>query len=57
MRDGRVLIGIGVASATYPAEQTPSGARVRLKQDGVAEVEVAASDMGPGTYTSLRARG
>jgi xanthine dehydrogenase YagR molybdenum-binding subunit len=53
MRDGRFLIGIGVASATYPAEQAPSGARVRLKQDGVAEVEVAASDMGPGTYTSM----
>ena len=34
MRDGRVLIGIGVASATYPAEQAPSGARARLKQTG-----------------------
>jgi len=28
-------------------------ARVRLLPDGTAEVEVAASDMGPGTYTSM----
>src|SRR5690606_25473091 len=27
--------------------------RVRLQRDGAAAVEVAASDMGPGTYTSM----
>jgi xanthine dehydrogenase YagR molybdenum-binding subunit len=53
MRDGRLLIGLGVASATYPAFHAPSSARVRLLADGIAEVEVAASDMGPGTYTSM----
>jgi xanthine dehydrogenase YagR molybdenum-binding subunit len=53
MRDGRLQIGMGVASATYPAFQAPSSARVRLVADGAAEVEVAASDMGPGTYTSM----
>ncbi len=53
MRDGRLLIGMGVASATYPAYQAPASARVRLLPSGVAEVEVAASDMGPGTYTSM----
>lgn len=53
MRDGRLLIGIGVASATYPAYQAQSSARVRLLANGTAEVEVAASDMGPGTYTSM----
>jgi xanthine dehydrogenase YagR molybdenum-binding subunit len=53
MRDGRLLIGIGAASATYPAYQAPSSALVRLLADGTAEVEVAASDMGPGTYTSM----
>ena len=30
MRDGRLLIGMGVASATYPAAHSPSSARVRL---------------------------
>jgi xanthine dehydrogenase YagR molybdenum-binding subunit len=53
MRHGRLLIGMGAASATYPAFQAPSSARVRLLADGIAEVEVAASDMGPGTYTSM----
>lgn len=53
MRDGRLLIGMGVASATYPAGHMPCSARVRLLPDGVVEVEVAASDMGPGTYTSI----
>jgi xanthine dehydrogenase YagR molybdenum-binding subunit len=53
MRDGRLLIGLGMASATYPTFQAPASAFVRLLLDGTAEVEVAASDMGPGTYTSM----
>jgi xanthine dehydrogenase YagR molybdenum-binding subunit len=53
MRDGRLLIGMGTATATYPAFHAPSNARVRLLPDGIAEVETAASDMGPGTYTSM----
>jgi xanthine dehydrogenase YagR molybdenum-binding subunit len=53
MRDGRLLIGWGMASATYPVYQSPASARVRLLLDGTAEVEVAAGDMGPGTYTSM----
>lgn len=53
MRDGRQLIGWGTASATYPSFHSPANARVRLLADGNAEVEVAASDMGPGTYTSM----
>jgi len=53
MRDGRLLIGMGAATATYPAFHAPASARVRLLADGIAEVEAAASDMGPGTYTSM----
>jgi xanthine dehydrogenase YagR molybdenum-binding subunit len=53
MRDGRLLVGIGVASATYPAWQSPASALVRLLASGIVEVEAAASDMGPGTYTSM----
>lgn len=53
MRDGRLLIGMGCASASYPAFHAPSNARVRLLADGTAQVEAAASDMGPGTYTSM----
>ena len=53
MRDGRLLIGWGMAAATYPANQGKASARVGLLADGSAEVEAAASDMGPGTYTSM----
>lgn len=53
MRDGRLLIGMGTATATYPALQFPASARARLRADGTAEIEAAASDMGPGTYTSM----
>ncbi|PRD43080.1 acylaldehyde oxidase [Phyllobacterium phragmitis] len=53
MRDGRLLIGMGAASASYPAFHAPASARVRLLADGTVEVEAAASDMGPGTYTSM----
>jgi xanthine dehydrogenase YagR molybdenum-binding subunit len=53
MRDGRLLVGWGVATATYPTNQGAASARARLFPDGTAEVETAASDMGPGTYTSM----
>jgi xanthine dehydrogenase YagR molybdenum-binding subunit len=53
MRDGRLLIGWGMASATYPMNFAPASARVRLLPDGTAEVASASSDMGPGTWTSM----
>jgi xanthine dehydrogenase YagR molybdenum-binding subunit len=53
MRDGRMLVGWGMSAATYPASRGLANARVRILADGTAEVEAAASDMGPGTYTSM----
>jgi len=53
MRDGRLLVGWGMASATYPTNYAPASARARLLPDGSAEVTSAASDMGPGTWTSM----
>ncbi len=53
MRDGRWLIGWGMASATYPTHRAPASAMARLLPDGTAEVMSAASDMGPGTWTSM----
>jgi xanthine dehydrogenase YagR molybdenum-binding subunit len=53
MRDGRWLLGWGMASATYPMNYAPASARARLLPDGTAEVSSAASDMGPGTWTSM----
>ena len=51
-RDGELLIGLGMAAAVYDPGRMPARARVRLGADGTAVVEAAASDMGPGTYTS-----
>ena len=53
MRDGRLLLGCGMSAATYPAFRGLAHARARILADGTAEVETAASDMGPGTYTSM----
>ncbi|MGD9618015.1 MAG: xanthine dehydrogenase family protein molybdopterin-binding subunit [Alphaproteobacteria bacterium] len=53
MRDGRLLIGWGMVTATYPMNYSPASARARLLADGTAEVGSAASDMGPGTWTSM----
>jgi xanthine dehydrogenase YagR molybdenum-binding subunit len=53
MRDGHWLIGWGMATATYPMNYAPASARARLLPDGTAEVTSAASDMGPGTWTSM----
>jgi xanthine dehydrogenase YagR molybdenum-binding subunit len=53
MRDGRLLIGWGMSTATYPMNYAPASAMARLLPDGTAEVMSAASDMGPGTWTSM----
>ncbi|HKG77749.1 MAG TPA: xanthine dehydrogenase family protein molybdopterin-binding subunit, partial [Beijerinckiaceae bacterium] len=53
MSDGRLLIGQGMASATYPTNRAPARAKARLLPDGTAHVTSAASDMGPGTWTSM----
>jgi xanthine dehydrogenase YagR molybdenum-binding subunit len=43
---------MGVAVGAYETQRNQAQARVRLDADGTALVETAASDMGPGTYTS-----
>jgi xanthine dehydrogenase YagR molybdenum-binding subunit len=53
MREGDELIGFGMATATYPAEQRSAQATVRLMPGGTAIVSSAAHDLGTGTYTIL----
>jgi xanthine dehydrogenase YagR molybdenum-binding subunit len=53
MKDGRQLVGWGMATATYPSNQSPSSARVQLLTDGTARVTIASQDLGTGTYTIL----
>jgi xanthine dehydrogenase YagR molybdenum-binding subunit len=52
-RDGRWLVGTGVASSTYPARRRPSTARARLEDDGSYTIELAAVDIGTGARTVL----
>jgi xanthine dehydrogenase YagR molybdenum-binding subunit len=53
MREGRYLIGQGMAAAIYTHWRWPGQARVTLNGDGSALVEAAAHDIGTGTYTVM----
>ena len=54
MRDGRYLIGQGVAGAIYTHWRWPAAARVTMSADGTALVETGSHDLGTGTYTVMR---
>jgi xanthine dehydrogenase YagR molybdenum-binding subunit len=54
MRDGRHLIGQGVASAIYTHWRWPAKASVTIKANGTAVVEAATHELGTGTYTVMR---
>ncbi len=54
--NGDYLVGYGVAAGTYPARQRDSSALVKLSRKGnkvQAVIELAASDLGTGTFTIL----
>ncbi len=53
MRDGRWLVGWGMATGTWPAGQSAASARVTVRDDGTALVESGTTDIGPGTYTTM----
>ncbi len=53
MRDGRYLIGQGMAAAIYTHWRWPAKARVTINGGGSALVETAAHDIGTGTYTVM----
>ncbi len=51
MRDGRMLVGMGVAAATYPMNRSAASATVQLKADGSVLARSAGVDIGTGAYT------
>ena len=53
VREGRWLVGMGVAAGFRNNLLTKSGARVRLGRDGVVTVETDMTDIGTGTYTII----
>ena len=54
MRDGRYLIGQGMAAAIYTHWRWAAKARVTVNRDGSAVVEAGTHDLGTGTYTVMQ---
>jgi xanthine dehydrogenase YagR molybdenum-binding subunit len=53
MRDGKELVGWGMATGVWEALQMPASVRILLTANGHAEISTAASDIGTGTYTIM----
>ena len=53
MKDENLLVGWGVATATYPAHAGRADVHIQLNVDGSAVVRCATHDLGTGQYTSL----
>ncbi|WP_244816922.1 xanthine dehydrogenase family protein molybdopterin-binding subunit [Caballeronia sp. Lep1P3] len=53
MREGNVLVGWGVGTATYPANRSEASAIARILPDGTAMVASGTQDLGTGTYTVM----
>ena len=52
-RDGRWLIGSGMATATYPAHRAPASAKAVLNADGTVVISSGSHEMGCGTATIM----
>ncbi len=53
MRDGRWLVGMGMATSTYPTNNQPASAEVRVGANGMVRVRSGTQDLGTGTYTVM----
>jgi len=53
LRVGHSLVGLGMATATYPARREKAEALARLNSDGTIVVRSATQDLGTGTYTIM----
>ncbi|HEY3764556.1 MAG TPA: xanthine dehydrogenase family protein molybdopterin-binding subunit [Gaiellales bacterium] len=52
-RDGRWMVGMGVASSTYPARRAASTAHASAAADGTYTFRITAADIGTGARTVL----
>ena len=53
MRDGRHLVGFGMATSIYPTRQLPAVASITLSVDGKAVVKSAVHEIGQGMLTTM----
>jgi xanthine dehydrogenase YagR molybdenum-binding subunit len=51
MRDGKLLVGWGMATATYPGHRFPASAMAHINADGRGGAVCATQDLGTGAYT------
>ncbi len=52
-QQGELLVGWGMAAATFPALRRGAAAKVRLLPEGTAHVLTSGNDMGTGAYTVI----
>jgi xanthine dehydrogenase YagR molybdenum-binding subunit len=53
VKQGNLLVGYGMATATYPANRSTSSAKAILLANGNVEIECCTQDIGTGTYTVM----
>jgi xanthine dehydrogenase YagR molybdenum-binding subunit len=53
IQKGNVLVGWGMATASYPANRMAASARAALQPDGTIVVQSGSQDIGTGTYTVM----
>ncbi|HVW07128.1 MAG TPA: xanthine dehydrogenase family protein molybdopterin-binding subunit [Bryobacteraceae bacterium] len=53
MRQGKKLVGWGMATSVYPARRSPASAVARMYPDGSVHVDAGSQDLGTGTYTIM----
>jgi xanthine dehydrogenase YagR molybdenum-binding subunit len=53
MREDGKLVGMGMATASYPANRQAASALARILPDGTALVRSGSQDLGTGTYTVM----
>ena len=53
IRDGKWLVGYGMATATYPTNRSQSNASACINADGTALVLAGSQDLGTGTWTVM----
>ena len=53
IRDGKWLVGYGMASATYPTNRSKAEASACINSDGTALVLAGSQDLGTGTWTVM----
>lgn len=52
-RDGKYLVGYGMATATYPGIRSTASCKIQMMIDGSVKVLSATQDIGTGTYTIM----